>query len=100
VPLVPLSFSDGIAPRAEGAERRLIRYHVVELLDAPDELRSRAVGSLTHGAGETVGEAPAPSAVETWSIPPELLARLDPPRAPEPEPALFTAFVAARRADA
>ena len=129
VPLVPLSFSDGIAAPAEGAERRLIRYHVVELLDAPDELRSRAVGSLTHGdevqllkrsgaywrvlcpdgqegwihkmtLGETVGEAPAPSAVETWSIPPELLARLDPPRPPEPEPALFSAFVAARRADA
>ena len=129
VALVPLSFSDGIAPPAEGAERRLIRYHVVELLDAPDELRSHAVGSLTHGdevqllersgayrrvlcpdgqegwihkmtLGEAVGEAPAPSAVETWSIPPELLARLDPPRAAEPEPALFSAFVAARRADA
>ena len=32
-----------------GYERRLIRYHVVRLLDAPDELRSVEIGQLDQG---------------------------------------------------
>jgi hypothetical protein len=47
-PIVPMSFADGGAP-TDGVERRTVRYHVVQLLDAPDELRSAAVGTLTQG---------------------------------------------------
>ncbi len=43
-----LSFSDGAAPD-EGLERRVIRYRVVRLLDAPDELRSADIGQLDQG---------------------------------------------------
>jgi hypothetical protein len=34
---------------ADGAERRIIRYRVVRLLDAPDELRSAPIGELDEG---------------------------------------------------
>jgi hypothetical protein len=43
-----LAFSDG-APADEGLERRVIRYRVVRLLDAPDELRSADIGQLDQG---------------------------------------------------
>jgi len=44
-----LSFdSDTIAPN-DGRERRTIRYSVVRLLDAPDELRSAEIGQLDQG---------------------------------------------------
>jgi hypothetical protein len=33
----------------EGHERRIIRYRVVRLLDAPDELRSVDIGQLDQG---------------------------------------------------
>ncbi|HVL53237.1 MAG TPA: SH3 domain-containing protein [Vitreimonas sp.] len=48
-PVANLTFARGIVPPAEGRERRLIRYHAVELLDGPDELRSARVGTLTQG---------------------------------------------------
>jgi len=41
-----LSFENGAA---EGRERRTIRYAVVRLLDAPDELRSAEIGQLDQG---------------------------------------------------
>jgi hypothetical protein len=42
-----LSFDDaGVPP---GVERRVIRYRVVRLLDAPDELRSADIGQLDQG---------------------------------------------------
>jgi hypothetical protein len=79
-----------------GYERRLIRYHVVRLLDAPDELRSVEIGQLDQGdevqlleksgaywlvrcpdgrqgwlhkmtLGDTVGES-AESAAEAWNV--------------------------------
>jgi hypothetical protein len=34
---------------AEGVERRVVRYRVVRLLDAPDELRSADIGQLDQG---------------------------------------------------
>jgi hypothetical protein len=43
-----LAFSDG-AVADEGLERRVIRYRVVRLLDAPDELRSADIGQLDQG---------------------------------------------------
>ena len=43
-----LAFSDG-AVANEGLERRVIRYRVVRLLDAPDELRSADIGQLDQG---------------------------------------------------
>jgi hypothetical protein len=42
-----LSFDDEQA--AAGVERRVIRYRVVRLLDAPDELRSADIGQLDQG---------------------------------------------------
>jgi hypothetical protein len=129
VPIVPMSFRDAAGTPGEGIERRVIRYHMVELLDAPDELRSRPVGSLTHGdevqllersgsywrilcpdgqqgwvhrmtLGAPVGSEADQSAVEAWAIPAELIARVTPEREPEPETDLFATFLAARRADA
>ena len=129
VPIVPMSFGDAAGPHADGIERRVVRYHVVELLDAPDELRSRPVGSLTHGdevqllersgsywrvlcpdghqgwihrmtLGAEVGAEPDVSAVEAWAIPAELMARVARGPEPEPETDLFATFLAARRADA
>ena len=45
----PLSFDGGRVHAAEGYERRTIRYRVVRLLDAPDELRSADIGQLDQG---------------------------------------------------
>jgi hypothetical protein len=43
------SFDDGVDQSAAGAERRLIRYRAVSLLDAPDPLRSSEIGDLDEG---------------------------------------------------
>jgi len=44
-----MSFDNGTVGAAEGRERRTIRYAVVRLLDAPDELRSAEIGQLDQG---------------------------------------------------
>ncbi len=44
-----MSFDGGAAHSADGYERRVIRYAVVRLLDAPDELRSVEIGQLDQG---------------------------------------------------
>jgi hypothetical protein len=44
-----LSFDDGLVDPLEGRERRRIKYRVVRLLDAPDELRSHEIGLLDEG---------------------------------------------------
>jgi hypothetical protein len=44
-----LSFDDGRVHPIDGRERRIIRYRVVRLLDAPDELRSVDIGQLDQG---------------------------------------------------
>jgi hypothetical protein len=44
-----MSFDDGRVNPIEGRERRIIRYRVVRLLDAPDELRSVDIGQLDQG---------------------------------------------------
>ncbi len=44
-----LRFGDGLVGPIEGRERRLIRYDVVTLLDAPDELRGNRIGYLAQG---------------------------------------------------
>jgi hypothetical protein len=44
-----MSFEDGAVSATDGRERRTIRYAVVRLLDAPDELRSAEIGQLDHG---------------------------------------------------
>lgn len=93
----PMTFDGGSVEPAHDRERRLIRYHVVELLDQPDELRSARVGALMQGdevqlldrtgpywrvlcpdgregwihrttLGEIVGAPPPPSAAETWGV--------------------------------
>jgi hypothetical protein len=46
---VKLSFDDGPIDPLDGHERRRIKYRVVRLLDAPDELRSNEVGLLDEG---------------------------------------------------
>ena len=46
---VRMSFTSGGANAADGHERRVIRYRVVRLLDAPDELRSTDIGQLDQG---------------------------------------------------
>jgi hypothetical protein len=115
VPIVPMSFRDAAEAPGEGIERRVVRYHVVELLDAPDELRSRPVASLTRGdevqllersgtywrvlcpdgqqgwvhrmtLGAAVAPEAEPSAVEAWAIPAELAARVTQESKVEPEP--------------
>jgi hypothetical protein len=45
----PMTFDSGIVTAVEGRERRVIRYAVVRLLDAPDELRSVEIGQLDQG---------------------------------------------------
>ena len=45
----PMTFASGVAPVVDGRERRVIRYAVVRLLDAPDELRSVEIGQLDQG---------------------------------------------------
>jgi hypothetical protein len=44
-----MSFDNGLVSAIEGHERRIIRYRVVRLLDAPDELRSSDIGQLDQG---------------------------------------------------
>ncbi len=44
-----MSFGDSRVEPVEGYERRTIRYRVVRLLDAPDELRSVDIGQLDQG---------------------------------------------------
>ncbi len=44
-----MSFDNGRVEPAQGYERRTIRYRVVRLLDAPDELRSADIGQLDQG---------------------------------------------------
>ena len=45
----PMSFDGGRVEPVQGHERRTIRYRVVRLLDAPDELRSTDIGQLDQG---------------------------------------------------
>jgi hypothetical protein len=113
-----LSFDRGLVGPLEGRERRIIRYHVVRLLDAPDELRSAEIGFLDQGdevqllersgaywlvlcpdgrrgwlhkmtLGDVVGDEPAPGPRETWAT-----------SGSDPEPVVdddvLTAFLAAR----
>ena len=47
--VVNLSFETGAVGPVEGRERRRIRYRVVRLLDAPDELRASGIGFLDEG---------------------------------------------------
>jgi hypothetical protein len=44
-----LSFDDGVVGAVEGRQVRTIRYRIVGLLDAPDELRSTQIGQLDQG---------------------------------------------------
>ncbi len=44
-----LTFERGAVGPVEGYERRLLRYRLVSLLDAPDEVRGREVGVLDQG---------------------------------------------------
>lgn len=44
-----MSFNHGGDPETAGTERRKIRYRAVSLLDAPDPLRSAAIGDLDEG---------------------------------------------------
>jgi len=44
-----MSFANGAVDAVDGRERRVIRYRVVRLLDAPDELRSADIGQLDQG---------------------------------------------------
>jgi hypothetical protein len=44
-----LSFDNGMVNAVEGHETRVIRYRVVRLLDAPDELRGTDIGQLDQG---------------------------------------------------
>ncbi|MDQ3128270.1 MAG: hypothetical protein M3Q66_07440 [Chloroflexota bacterium] len=44
-----MSFDRGMVDAVDGRERRVIRYRVVRLLDAPDELRSADIGQLDRG---------------------------------------------------
>jgi hypothetical protein len=92
----PLTFARSGMNTTGGGERRLIRYHVVGLLDVPDEFRGQEVGILARDdevqllersgtywrvlcpdgregwihkmtLGDVVGEARSPSAAETWA---------------------------------
>ena len=113
-----LSFEHGLVGPVEGAERRLIRYNVVRLTDAPDELRAGEIGFLDQGdevqllersgsywlvlcpdgrrgwlhkmtLGDTVGAAPSPGPRETWGT------TTDDPE-PEVDDDVLAAFLAAR----
>jgi hypothetical protein len=44
-----LSFENAATATRGGSEQRLIRYRLVRLLDAPDELRSTEIGQLDQG---------------------------------------------------
>ena len=94
----PLSFDVGRVHAAEGYECRTIRYRVVRLLDAPDELRSADIGQLDQGdevqliersgtywlvlcpdgrqgwihkmtLGDVVNEGGSPTALDAWGSP-------------------------------
>jgi hypothetical protein len=92
----PLSFARSAMGLAGGGERRFIRYHVVGLLDVPDEFRGQEIGMLSRDdevqllersgtywrvlcpdgregwihkmtLGDVVGESRSPSAAEAWA---------------------------------
>jgi hypothetical protein len=92
----PLSFSRSAVGLVEGHERRYIRYHVVGLLDIPDEFRGTQIGELARDdevqllersgtywrvlcpdgregwihkmtLGDVVGEPSSPTAAEAWA---------------------------------
>jgi hypothetical protein len=44
-----MSFDTGVVDAEDGRERRVIRYRIVRLLDAPDELRGTDIGALDQG---------------------------------------------------
>lgn len=46
---VRLTFDHGLVGPVDGHERRLVRYRLVCLLDAPDEVRSQEIGLLDQG---------------------------------------------------
>ena len=48
-PAARLTFDHGLVGPIDGLERRVIRYRVVRLLDAPDELRGAEIGYLDQG---------------------------------------------------
>jgi hypothetical protein len=48
-PTVRLTFDGDQAAGEPGAERRLVRYRLVSLLDVPDEVRGREIGVLDEG---------------------------------------------------
>lgn len=48
-PTVNLTFGSGSVSPSEGQERRRIRYRLVRLLDAPDEVRAGEIGILDQG---------------------------------------------------
>lgn len=49
MPTARLTFDQGLVGPLDGHERRTIRYRVVRLLDAPDELRATETGYLDRG---------------------------------------------------
>jgi hypothetical protein len=49
VEVARLTFDNGLIGPIEGRERRVIKYDVVTLLDAPDEVRGNGIGVLTQG---------------------------------------------------
>jgi len=92
----PLSFSRSAVGPLEGHERRYIRYHVVGLLDIPDEFRGTEIGELARDdevqllersgtywrvlcpdgregwihkmtLGDVVGEPSSPTPAEAWA---------------------------------
>lgn len=48
-PTVNLTFGSGAVRPVDGHERRRIRYRLVRLLDAPDEIRGTEIGILDQG---------------------------------------------------
>ncbi len=48
-PAPRLTFDEGLVGSLDGHERRVIRFRVVRLLDAPDELRGSEIGYLDQG---------------------------------------------------
>ena len=70
-----LAFDQGFNGSLAGTERRLIRYTVVRLLDAPDELRGREIGDSSARATRSscsrsrasTGSWAAPTAVAAGS---------------------------------
>jgi len=92
----PLSFGRSSVALADGHERRYIRYHVVGLLDSPDEFRGTQIGELARDdevqllersgtywrvlcpdgregwihkmtLGDVVGEPASPTPAEAWA---------------------------------